>query len=128
MSHGFDDQGCQYDKAGNLNNWWTKEDKDNYDKRTKVLVDWFSDKEVIPGLKANGEKTLGENIGDNGGINVAFLAFQNQMKKSPLADKDGFTPEQRFFSPTAEYGPAILLPLLSVISSIRMFIRPTSCV
>lgn len=97
MSHGFDDQGCQYDKDGNLNNWWTKEDKDNYDKRTKVLVDWFSDKEAAPGLKANGEKTLGENIGDNGGLNVAFLAFQNQMKKSPLGDKDGFTPEQRFF-------------------------------
>jgi len=97
MSHGFDDQGCQYDKDGNLNNWWTKEDKANYDKRTKVLVDWFSDKEAAPGLKANGEKTLGENIGDNGGINVAFLAFQNQMKKSPLGDKDGFTPEQRFF-------------------------------
>ena len=97
MSHGFDDQGCQYDKDGNLNNWWTKEDKANYDKRTKVLVDWFSDKEAAPGLKANGEKTLGENIGDNGGLNVAFLAFQNQMKKSPLGDKDGFTPEQRFF-------------------------------
>jgi len=97
MSHGFDDQGCQYDKNGNLNNWWTAEDKANYDKRTKVLVDWFSTQEVIPGLKVNGEKTLGENIGDNGGINVAFRAFQNAIKKNPLENKDGFTPEQRFF-------------------------------
>jgi putative endopeptidase len=97
MSHGFDDQGCQFDKNGNLNNWWTKEDKANYDKRTKVLADWFSTQEVLPGLKVNGEKTLGENIGDNGGINVAFRAFKNAMKKNPLEDKDGFTPEQRFF-------------------------------
>ena len=97
MSHGFDDQGCQFDKNGNLNNWWTAEDKANYDKRTKVLADWFSTQEVIPGLKVNGEKTLGENIGDNGGINVAFKAFQNAIKKSPLENKDGFTPEQRFF-------------------------------
>ncbi len=97
MSHGFDDQGCQFDKNGNLNNWWTAEDKANYDKRTKVLADWFSTQEVIPGLKVNGEKTLGENIGDNGGINVAFRAFQNAIKKNPLENKDGFTPEQRFF-------------------------------
>lgn len=97
MSHGFDDQGCQFDKNGNLNNWWTAEDKTNYDKRTKVLADWFSTQEVLPGLKVNGEKTLGENIGDNGGINVAFRAFQNAIKKNPLENKDGFTPEQRFF-------------------------------
>ena len=97
MSHGFDDQGCQFDKNGNLNNWWTAEDKSNYDKRTKVLADWFSTQEVLPGLKVNGEKTLGENIGDNGGINVAFRAFENAIKKNPLESKDGFTPEQRFF-------------------------------
>lgn len=97
MSHGFDDQGCQFDKNGNLNNWWTAEDKANYDKRTKVLADWFSTQEVLPGLKVNGEKTLGENIGDNGGINVAFRAFENAIKKNPLESKDGFTPEQRFF-------------------------------
>ncbi len=97
MSHGFDDQGCQFDKNGNLNNWWTAEDKANYDKRTKVLADWFSTQEVLPGLKVNGEKTLGENIGDNGGINVAFRAFENAIKKNPLENKDGFTPEQRFF-------------------------------
>ncbi len=97
MSHGFDDQGCQFDKDGNLNNWWTAEDKANYDQRTKVLADWFSTQEVQPGLKVDGKKTLGENIGDNGGINVAYRALQNAMKLQPLGDKDGFSPSQRFF-------------------------------
>ena len=97
MSHGFDDQGCQFDKEGNMKNWWTDEDKKNYDARTKVLVDWFNQQEVIPGLKVNGEKTLGENIGDNGGLNVAYRALENSMKQNPLTDKDGFNPSQRFF-------------------------------
>lgn len=97
MSHGFDDQGCQFDKDGNLSNWWTAEDKANYDKRTKVLADWFSSQEVQPGLKVNGEKTLGENIGDNGGINVAFLAFKNAQKQNAQKGTEGFTPEQCFF-------------------------------
>ena len=97
MSHGFDDQGCQFDKDGNMKNWWTEEDKKNYDARTKVLVDWFNKQEVIPGLYVNGEKTLGENIGDNGGLNIAFRALENSMKAKPLSDMDGFTPAQRFF-------------------------------
>lgn len=97
MSHGFDDQGCQFDKDGNLANWWTAEDKANYDKRTKVLADWFSQQEAVPGLKVDGNKTLGENIGDNGGLHVAYLAFQNAMKQHPLETRDGFTPNQRFF-------------------------------
>ena len=98
MSHGFDDQGCQFDKDGNMKNWWTEEDKKNYDARTKVLVDWFNKQEVIPGLYVNGEKTLGENIGDNGGLNIAFRALENSMKTKPLSDMDEFfTPAQRFF-------------------------------
>ncbi len=97
MSHGFDDQGCQFDKEGNLANWWTAEDKANYDKRTKVLADWFSAQEAIPGLKVNGEKTLGENIGDNGGINVALRAFLDVEKKNPSGNREGFSPAQRFF-------------------------------
>jgi metalloendopeptidase pepO len=97
MSHGFDDQGCLFDKNGNQHNWWTAADKKNFDLRTKVLVDHFSNFEVLPGKKINGKQTLGENIGDNGGLNVAFRALQNEMKKNPLADKDGFTPAQRFF-------------------------------
>ena len=97
MSHGFDDQGAQFDKYGNQHNWWTAQDKKNFDARTKVLADWFSSFEVLPGVKVNGKQTLGENIGDNGGLNIAFRALQNTMKKNPLPVKDGFTPEQRFF-------------------------------
>ena len=97
MSHGFDDQGCQFDKTGNQRNWWTAADKANFDKRAKVLVENFSRFEVLPGVKVNGELTLGENIGDNGGLNISFRALQNSMKEHPLEVKDGFTPEQRFF-------------------------------
>ncbi|MCH4182389.1 MAG: M13 family metallopeptidase, partial [Prevotella sp.] len=97
MSHGFDDQGSQFDKYGNEKNWWTKADKTNFEKRTKVLSDYFSKFEVLPGVKINGKQTLGENIGDNGGLNIAYRAFQNEMKKAPLKTVDGFTPAQRFF-------------------------------
>ena len=97
MSHGFDDQGCQFDKDGNLVNWWGAEDKAKYDERTKVLAEWFSEQEALPGLKVNGEKTLGENIGDNGGIQVAYRAFENRLKQEPLKTLDGFTPAQRFY-------------------------------
>ena len=97
MSHGFDDQGAQFDKYGNQRNWWTAQDKKNFDARTKVLADWFSSFEVLPGVKVNGKQTLGENIGDNGGLNTAFRALQNSMKEHPLEVKDGFAPEQRFF-------------------------------
>ena len=97
MSHGFDDQGSQFDKTGNQHNWWTDMDKKNYNERTKVLENYFSTVEAVPGKKINGKQTLGENIGDNGGINIAFRALQNSMKKKPLGNIDGFTPEQRFF-------------------------------
>ena len=97
MSHGFDDQGSQFDKTGNQNNWWTDVDKKNYNERTKVLENYFSTVEAVPGKKINGKQTLGENIGDNGGLNIAFRALQNSMKKKPLGTIDGFTPEQRFF-------------------------------
>ncbi len=97
MSHGFDDQGSQFDKTGNQRNWWTEQDKKNYEARTKGLADYFSAFEVLPGVKINGRQTLGENIGDNGGLNIAFRALQNAMKVKPIGTKDGFTPEQRFF-------------------------------
>ena len=97
MTHGFDDQGCQYDKDGNLTNWWTPEDKANYDKRTKVVADWFSRQEAVPGLNVNGEKTLGENVSDNGGLKIAYRAYENRMKVEPLNTIDGFTPAQRFY-------------------------------
>ena len=99
MSHGFDDQGSQFDKYGNQNDWWTAADKKNFEARTKLLVDYFSSIEALPGKKINGSLTLGENIGDNGGLNIAFRALQNVLKENPSLNKpiDGFTPEQRFF-------------------------------
>ena len=99
MSHGFDDQGSQFDKTGNQHNWWTEADKKNFDARTKVLADYFSTIEALPGKRINGRLTLGENIGDNGGLNIAFRALQNVLKQNPAAAKtiDGFTPDQRFF-------------------------------
>ena len=97
MTHGFDDQGCQFDKDGNLANWWTADDKARYDERTKVVADWFSEQEAVPGLKVNGQKTLGENVSDNGGLKIAYRAFENRMKQEPLGLVDGFTPAQRFY-------------------------------
>lgn len=97
MTHGFDDQGRQYDKDGNLKDWWTAEDAKNFEARAQVLVDWFDRIEVLPGLYANGQLTLGENIADHGGLQVAFQAFHNATKNAPLGEVDGFTPEQRFY-------------------------------
>ena len=97
MTHGFDDQGRQFDKDGNLKDWWTAEDAERFNTRAQVMVDFFNNIEVLPGLKANGQLTLGENIADHGGLQVAYQAFKNATKDAPLAEKDGFTPEQRFF-------------------------------
>ena len=97
MTHGFDDQGRQFDKDGNLTDWWDPGDADRFKERAQVMVDFFNKIEVLPGLQANGELTLGENLADHGGLNVAYLAFQNATKDAPLGVVDGFTPEQRFF-------------------------------
>ena len=97
MTHGFDDQGRQFDKNGNLKDWWTAEDAERFNTRSKVLVDFFNQIEVLPGLMANGELTLGENIADHGGLQIAYQAFKSATKDAPLAEVDGFTPEQRFF-------------------------------
>lgn len=97
MTHGFDDQGRQFDKEGNLKDWWTKGDADNFKKRAQVMSDFFSNIEVLPGLKGNGALTLGENLADHGGLQVAYKALQNAMEEAPLDSADGFTPDQRFF-------------------------------
>jgi putative endopeptidase len=97
MTHGFDDQGRQFDKDGNLTDWWAPGDAGRFKERAQVMVDFFNKIEVLPGLQANGELTLGENLADHGGLNVAYLAFQNATKDAPLGVVDGFTPEQRFF-------------------------------
>ena len=97
MTHGFDDQGRQFDKDGNLSDWWTPEDADMFKQRVQVIVNHFDSIEVLPGLKANGSLTLGENIADHGGLMVAYQAFKNATKDQPQEDKLGYTPDQRFF-------------------------------
>lgn len=97
MTHGFDDQGRQFDQYGNLNDWWTKQDADNFKARAQVLVDYFNDIEVLDTLRANGEFTLGENIADNGGVQISYLALQKAQKGQEVAPIDNLTPAQRFF-------------------------------
>jgi len=98
MTHGFDDKGRQYDKDGNLNDWWLAEDADNFSMRSQVLVDYFNNIEVYPKLFADGTFTLGENIADNGGVQVSYVALQKAIKDDEIQGvMDGFTPEQRFF-------------------------------
>ncbi|MDE6578546.1 MAG: M13 family metallopeptidase, partial [Muribaculaceae bacterium] len=97
MTHGFDDQGRQYDKNGNLQNWWCKEDEENFKKLTKVLEEQFNKIEVAPGVYANGKFTLGENIADQGGLRVSLSAYLNTLKESEEEIIDGFSPLQRFY-------------------------------
>ena len=97
MTHGFDDQGRQFDKDGNFANWWTDEDAQKFNERTQVIVDFFDKIEVLPGLNANGKLTLGENIADHGGIMISLQAFRKATKDNPLPVIDGLTAEQRFF-------------------------------
>jgi predicted metalloendopeptidase len=100
MTHGFDDQGRQYDAVGNLRDWWSKESAQEYNKRRKAVVDQYSEYEPLPGMHVNGELTQGENIADIGGVKIAYAALQKALDKNPEARNkkiDGFTPEQRFF-------------------------------
>lgn len=97
MTHGFDDQGRQFDKNGNLCDWWAAGDAERFNERAQVMVDFFNNIEVLPGLKANGQLTLGENLADHGGLNVAYLAYRNATKDAPLGVVDGFTADQCFF-------------------------------
>ena len=99
MTHGFDDQGRLYTKEGNLGNWWTDADAEGFKKPCDAMVDYFNSLWVIPGeLHANGALTLGENLADHGGLNIAYNAFQMWQKEhGRLGDDHGFTPEQRFF-------------------------------
>ena len=97
MTHGFDDQGRQYDKNGNMHDWWKDADAKNFTERTDKYADFFSKIKVLPDLNANGRLTLGENLADHGGLQVAYTAFLNATKRNPLPVIDGLTPAQRFF-------------------------------
>lgn len=97
MTHGFDDQGRQFDKDGNLRNWWAEEDAVAFNALADVLVAQFDSVVVLGDTHANGRFTLGENIADQGGLRVAYTAYQNSLKETPAGDIDGFTPAQRFY-------------------------------
>lgn len=97
MTHGFDDQGRNYDKNGNMTDWWTASDAENFNKRAQVCIDFFSAIKVLPDLNANGKLTLGENLADHGGLQVAYNAYKNATKDAPLKEIDGLTADQRFF-------------------------------
>lgn len=97
MTHGFDDQGRQFDKDGNMHDWWTKEDGKNFTERTDKYADFFSKIKVLPDLNANGRLTLGENLADHGGLQVSWAAYKNATKRNPLGEKNGLTADQRFF-------------------------------
>ena len=97
MTHGFDDQGRRFDKDGNMHDWWTSEDGKNFTLRTDKYADFFSKIKVLPDLNANGRLTLGENLADHGGLQVAWYAYKNATKRNPLPVIDGLTADQRFF-------------------------------
>ncbi|MGB8128353.1 MAG: M13 family metallopeptidase [Candidatus Angelobacter sp.] len=99
LTHGFDDQGSKFDAEGNLKNWWTQADRDEFDKRTSCIADEYSSFVAVDDVHLNGRLTLGENTADNGGLRIALAALHKDMEMNPkvAATKDGFTPEQRFF-------------------------------
>ena len=97
MTHGFDDSGRQYDKDGNMNDWWTAEDTEKFNARADKLVAYFDRIEILPGLPANGRFTLGENIADQGGVQIAYEGYKAATADAPLADKEGLSADQRFF-------------------------------
>ena len=98
MTHGFDDQGSQFDKDGNMKDWWTAEDRAAFEMKTQVLVDQFNAIEILPGLYADGKFSLGENIADQGGLRLAFTGLTDYAwAEGRPADIDGFTGEQRFY-------------------------------
>jgi len=110
MSHGFDDSGSQYDAAGNLKNWWTAEDKAKFDTKTKALGEQFDAYTVLDTVHVIGKLTMGENIGDLGGLNAAYTAFKMTKQGQSNEKIDGFTPDQRFFLAWAQVWRGNILP------------------
>lgn len=111
VTHGFDDQGSKFDAKGNYRMWWTPEDRAKFEEKASCIADQFGAYEVLPGLKMQGKLTLGENIGDLGGLTMAYYAFKKSMEGKPRpANIDGFTPEQRFFLGWAQVWAAKATP------------------
>jgi putative endopeptidase len=118
MTHGFDDQGRQYDPEGNLSDWWTAADAKGFDERARAIVDEYSAFTPVDTLHINGKQTLGENIADIGGLTLAYYAYERSLRGKPRQTIDGLTPEQRFFLGFAQawhatYRPEYLRLLVS---------------
>jgi len=103
LTHGFDDEGRQFDAKGDLKDWWTKSDADEFEKRAKCVSDQYSQYTVIDDIKINGKLTLGEDLADLGGTWLAYLAWKSATKDEDLRSMDGFTPDQRFFIGMAQW-------------------------
>ncbi len=97
MTHGFDDQGSQYDAEGNLKSWWTDEDRQKFEAKTGIVVNQFNNYTVLDTVHVNGSLTLGENIADLGGLSISYAAFMKTIQAKKGQKIAGFTPEQRFF-------------------------------
>jgi putative endopeptidase len=110
MTHGFDDQGRQYDANGNLQDWWTKADADEFKKRAELVVQQFNNYTMLDTLHVNGKLTLGENLADLGGLTIAYEAFKKTKQAQSMEKIDGFTPEQRFFLSWAQVWRNNMLP------------------
>jgi putative endopeptidase len=110
MTHGFDDQGRQFDGDGNLNDWWTPADADEFKKRTDMVVAQYNSYTVLDTLHVNGKLTLGENLADLGGLSIAYEAFKKTPQGKSNTKIDGFTPDQRFFLNWAQVWRSNILP------------------
>ncbi len=110
MTHGFDDQGRQYDADGNLEDWWTKSDADEFKKRADEVVKQYDGYTVLDTIHVNGKLTLGENLADLGGLSIAYEAFKNTKQGKSGGKIDGFTPDQRFFLNWAQVWRSNILP------------------
>jgi endothelin-converting enzyme/putative endopeptidase len=97
LTHGFDDQGRQFDGQGNLRDWWTPEDATEFEKRAECFIKEYSAFTPVDDVHLNGKLTLGENTADNGGVHLSFMALMKSMEGKPQPKIDGFTPQQRFF-------------------------------
>jgi endothelin-converting enzyme/putative endopeptidase len=103
LTHGFDDQGRQFDAKGNLRDWWTKEDAEQFEKRAQCIVDQYAQYTIVDDIKINSKLTEGEDVADLGGLILAWMAWQMQTKGQQLENRDGFTPQQRFFIGYAQW-------------------------
>ncbi|HWR16966.1 MAG TPA: M13 family metallopeptidase [Terriglobales bacterium] len=103
LTHGFDDQGRQFDAKGNLKDWWTKEDSDEFNKRAQCVADQYAEYVVVDDIKINSKLTLGEDVADLGGLILAWMAWKDQTKNQKLMPIEGLTPEQRFFVGYAQW-------------------------